>query len=86
MQIARIVKKVLADKGIEIEVKPTKDKRSYHISSEKIRKELGFVPKFSVEDAIIEIKNAYLAGKIPDPVNMRYYNIEMMKREIKNLL
>ncbi len=80
MEIAKMVKRVLADRSIKIEVKPTNDLRSYHISSEKIKKELGFVPKHTVEEAIMDIKKAYDRGFLPDALtDKRYYNIQMMK-------
>lgn len=79
-EIAKMVKRVLKNPSIEIITKPTDDRRSYHICSEKIRKELGFVPKHSIEEAILDIKRAYEKGKILEPLdNVRYYNIKTMK-------
>ena len=37
---------------VEVVTTPTDDHRSYHISSEKIRRELGYVPKRTIEDAV----------------------------------
>ncbi|MBI3956055.1 SDR family oxidoreductase [Candidatus Gottesmanbacteria bacterium] len=80
MQIAKMVTKVLSDHSITIEVKPTNDMRSYHISSDKIKKELGFAPTHTVEDAIGDIKEAYEKGLLPDAMtDKRYYNIRTMK-------
>lgn len=85
MEIARMVKRVAGGKEIEIEVKPTNDLRSYHISSEKIKKELGFVPKHTVEEAILDLKRAYETGKIPNPMeDERYYNIRKMQSIMAN--
>ena len=78
-EIAALVKKVLGDK-IEIVSTPSDDPRSYHISSDKIRRELGFEAKFSVEDAIKDLLVAFQSGKIPNSKNdIRYYNIRTMK-------
>ena len=41
-EIAEMVRKVVGKEGVEITTTPTDDNRSYHISSEKIRRELGF--------------------------------------------
>lgn len=80
LAIGEMIKKILRDESIEVVIKPTKDTRSYRISSEKIRKELGFVPKHTVEDAIGDIAHAYKSGRLNDPLeNMRYYNIRIMK-------
>lgn len=78
--IAEKIKRVLKDKKIKIEVSPTNDLRSYKIGSKKIKEELGFVAKKSVEEAILDIKKAYEEGLITDPLhNESYYNIKTMK-------
>ncbi len=80
LEIAKMVKKVTGDRKIIIEITKTNDNRSYKISSEKIRKELGFVPKHSVEEAIGDLKKAYHEGKIPNALtDNRYYNIKTMQ-------
>ena len=77
-EIARMVKKVICD--VPVSIVPTDDNRSYHISSEKIRRELGFSPSHTVEGAVSDLKKAFDDGKIQDPLNnMRYYNIKTMK-------
>src|SRR6267143_4744481 len=59
---------------IEVTTSPSNDLRSYHISSEKIARELGFKPKRTVEDAVVDLCRAFRAGKIPDPMtDIRYY-------------
>ncbi len=79
-EIAGMVRKVVGKKGVEITTTPTDDNRSYHISSEKIRRELGFEPKHSVEDAIKDLCDAFKAGKIPNSMDdIRYYNIKTMQ-------
>ena len=46
---------------------------------DKIRRELGFVPKRSIEDAARGLFEAFRAGRIPDPMSdSRYYNIKTM--------
>jgi len=83
--IASIVRKVmteeLPDRGeIEIETTPSDDIRSYRISSEKIKNELGFVPQRTIEDAVRDLINAFQAGKFEDSMNnARYFNIKTLK-------
>jgi nucleoside-diphosphate-sugar epimerase len=80
MKVAEMVKEVLKDKRIKIKVLPTNDLRSYKISSEKIKKDLGYEAKHSVEEAIGDIVKAYNTGLLPDPLtNDKYVNIKMMK-------
>ena len=63
-----------------IETLPSDDIRSYRISSEKIKKELGFVPRFTIEDAVRDLLKAFQANKFQDAMNNpRYFNIKMMK-------
>src|SRR5579863_6042485 len=49
---------------VDIVVTPTNDHRSYHVSSDKIRRDIGFVAERTVKDAIIDLKTAFLAGKV----------------------
>jgi nucleoside-diphosphate-sugar epimerase len=77
--IASMVKTIVGH-DVEIETQTTSDNRSYHVSSEKIKRELGFTPEFSVEDAIKDIVAAHRAGNIPDAnTDIRYYNIKTMQ-------
>lgn len=66
--------------AVEIVVTPSDDHRSYHVSSDKIRRELGFSAKRTVSDAIMDLKQAFEAGKVPDSMtDDRYYNIKRMQ-------
>jgi nucleoside-diphosphate-sugar epimerase len=78
-EIAELVRKVVGAQ-VAIETTPTNDNRSYHISSEKIHRELGYEPRYSIEDAIRDLRDAFAAGKIQDPLNNPfYYNIKRMQ-------
>lgn len=79
MEIAEKVRSVIGE-NIEIVTTPTNDNRSYHVSSEKIKRELGFVAKHTIEEAVRDLQNAFKAGKILNPMDdIRYYNIKTMK-------
>lgn len=78
-EIAEKVREVVGG-NVQIETTPTNDNRSYHISSEKIARELGFTPRFTIEDAIRELTVAFRAGKTTDPLNNPlYFNIKRMQ-------
>ena len=78
-EIAEKVRKIVGE-DTEIVTTPTDDNRSYHVSSAKIKKELGFVAAHSVEDAIRDLLAAFQAGKIPDAMtDSKYYNIKTMQ-------
>ncbi|MDX2073982.1 MAG: NAD-dependent epimerase/dehydratase family protein [Alphaproteobacteria bacterium] len=77
--IARMVKNIVG-KDVEIKVEPTNDNRSYRVSSEKIKKELGFSAKRTIEDAVVSLKDAFDAGKIPNSFDDDiYFNIKRMQ-------
>jgi nucleoside-diphosphate-sugar epimerase len=77
--IAELVRDVVGN-NVEIVATPTSDNRSYHISSAKIKRELGYEPRFTIEDAVRDLKAAFDAGKVPDPMtNPLYYNIKRMQ-------
>lgn len=78
-EIAEMVRSVVGN-HIPIKTIPTNDNRSYHVSSKKIKKELGFSPKHTIEEAIRDLKNAFEQNKIPNSMNeIRYYNIKTMQ-------
>jgi nucleoside-diphosphate-sugar epimerase len=79
MQIAEQVRDTVGG-DVGIEVTSTNDLRSYHISSQKIARELGFRPTHSIIDAVADLKKAFSSGLIPDPMtDSRYYNIRLMQ-------
>jgi nucleoside-diphosphate-sugar epimerase len=66
---------------VAITTTPSDDLRSYHISSRKIERELGFVPKRGIEDAVRDLVGAFRGGKLPDSLSApRYFNIKTMQR------
>ena len=78
-EIAKIVKNCFND-NIEVETVSTDDNRSYHISSEKIKNEIGFVTEFGIEDAVKDLINAFDNKLLLDPLNNSdYYNIKKMQ-------
>ncbi len=78
-EIAESVHSVVGE-DVDIVTTPTDDHRSYHVSSEKIKRELGFVPQHTIEEAVQDLVNAFGAGKIPNSMtDIRYYNIKTMQ-------
>ena len=78
--LANLVKKVV---GSDVNIKniESNDNRSYHISSRKIEKTLGFKSRFTVEDAIYDLKKAFQNNLLPNSLNdEKYFNVKMMKK------
>ena len=85
MDIAKLVKGIVEqefpEKGeIEIVVTESDDIRSYHVNSDKIKRELEFVPKHTIEEAIRDLCAAFGEGKLPNPMeDTFYYNVRRLK-------
>lgn len=77
--IAEMVQEIVG-KQVTIKTVSTDDIRSYHVCSKRIQKEIGFVPKHTVKEAILDLKKAFEDGKIPNSMtDIRYYNIKTMQ-------
>ncbi len=81
-EIAALVQKVVGNVAVEVE--ESNDNRSYHVNSDKIRKELGFDVQFRVEDAVRELKEAFDSGKIKNVDDECYHNVKRMKTVLGN--
>ncbi|MEM7406129.1 MAG: SDR family oxidoreductase [Pseudomonadota bacterium] len=86
MEIAHIVRDVVGEQfpeygEIAIDVEPTDDIRSYHINSDKITRTLGFEPKYTIEDAVRELCQAFRKAELPDSMDDDFYfNVKRLKR------
>lgn len=79
-ELAEIVRKVVGPDRVELVTVPTDDPRSYHISSERIARELGFRPRHTIEEAVRDLVQAFADGRLPNPMtDSRYYNIRRMQ-------
>lgn len=55
---------------------PRKDERSYHVSSEKISRELSLKPQLGIKEAVVEIIDAHQRGLWSDPDDSLYHNVK----------
>ena len=79
LELSKDVKNVIGKDVKLIKIK-SNDKRSYHISSEKIRKVLGFKTKYTVKDAANDLKKAFQKNFFYNPLsNKKYFNIATMQ-------
>ena len=59
---------------------PRRPTMCYHINSDKQRV-LGYQPRHTIEDAVRELCQAFLARKLPNSMeDDRYYNVRLLKR------
>jgi nucleoside-diphosphate-sugar epimerase len=77
--LAETVRGVVGN-DVRLSTVPTDDNRSYHISSEKVRRKLGFSATHSVEEAVRGLVTAFENGSLPDSLNdEKYFNIKKMQ-------
>ena len=80
MELAQIVKKTVGD-DVSLEISSTDDNRSYHISSEKIQKQLNFSFQFTIVDAVNGLIEAFEKKLLVDTLtNEKYFNIKKMQK------
>jgi nucleoside-diphosphate-sugar epimerase len=79
--VKRIVQEEFPEKGeIDVVTTPSDDIRSYHINSDKIRRELGFTPQYAIADAVRDLCRAFRDGKLPNSLDdIRYFNVRTLK-------
>ena len=67
------------ESDVEINTTFSNDNRSYHISSELIKKEINFEPKYNIKDAIDDLLNNF--KNLKNPFNMdKFFNIKLMQK------
>lgn len=80
MQLADLVNGVMGGK-LAIDVQPTDDMRSYHVSSERLKRSLGFAATHSIEEAVRGLVDAFKDKRLQDPMNNpMYFNIKRMQQ------
>ncbi len=78
--IAGMVKNVIGPQ-VKIVTTPTNDLRSYHISSDKIKRYIGFVANHTIEDAVKDLKTAFEKGAVPNSLtDDKYFNVKLMQK------
>ena len=79
MELAEMIRDNI-DAQLPINVVPTEDTRSYHLSGAKARAELEFEPQRPLDLAIRELREAFDQGTIADPDSIEHRNVEVMKQ------
>lgn len=79
-QLGDIIKELIPDVEV-IRQGEDVDKRNYRVSFAKIRRHLGFIPRHTVVDGILEIKAAIEDGRIRDYRDARYSNYKTLSEK-----
>jgi len=78
-KLADTVRSVVGE-DVKLITTPTDDNRSYHISSQKIKDELGFETKHTIRQAVEDLCRAFDDGLLPDSLDdPKYFNIKTMQ-------
>lgn len=78
-ELGKTVVEVIGD-DVTVEHVSTDDNRSYHVSSKKIKNVLGFEPQHTIKEAVEDLRDAFEAGKLNNPLeNEMYFNIKRMQ-------
>ena len=78
LKLANTVKNIIGE-DVKLNTKPTNDNRSYHISSKKIKKVLGFETNKTISDAVKDLRFAFEKGLLPNSLtDEKYFNIKRM--------
>ena len=78
-KLAGTVKSVVGE-DVKLVTTPTNDKRSYHISSRKIKEELGFEAQHTIREAVEDLCDAFNKNLLEDSLgNEKYFNIKRMQ-------
>ena len=79
--VRSVVTREMPEHGpIAVQTSASDDLRSYHVSSDKIKRELGWTPERTIEDAVSDLCRAFRAGKIRNSLtDPRYYNVRTIQ-------
>jgi len=79
--VKEVVEKTMPDgPPVDIVTQRSDDTRSYRINSDKIRRELGFVPRRTIQDAVHDLLDAFRRNLIPNSLeDVRYYNVKTLQ-------
>ncbi len=76
-QVGEIVKRLVPAAEL-VSVGSDTDRRNYRVSFRKIRNELGFAPRWTVEDGVKQVIVALRSGKVQDYGDARYNNAKFL--------
>ena len=82
IELAKRIQEIVPSASLKITESSFQDARNYAVSSEKARLELGFQPKWSVDDGIREIYDAITQNRIPDVSLPRFSNVAALQSKL----
>ena len=83
LQLAERIQKIVNKVEIEQTEISFQDARNYRVSTDKVKKELKFVPRYTIENGIQEVANAIKQKRIKDVGNPKFNNSESLRLQWK---
>jgi len=84
-QIGELIHKIILNAKI-VNMGSDTDARNYKVSFRKIRKNLHFIPHWSVEKGIKQVEEAIRSGKVRDYRDAQFSNVKFLSEEGASLL
>ncbi len=81
MALAEMIRDEI-DTALPIEIVPTDDNRSYHLSADRVRAHLGFEANTGLVMAVRDLRGAFAKGLVPNPDDSAYRNVVHMKNQL----
>jgi dTDP-4-amino-4,6-dideoxygalactose transaminase/nucleoside-diphosphate-sugar epimerase len=79
-ELANLVRDALPTLDVSvIEVPDDADPRSYNVAFRKIAEQLGFTPRYGMNDSVVEIARAIQSGRLGDCSETRFYTVKHLK-------
>jgi len=82
LELAEKIKSVVGEVSIEQTDISFQDARNYRVSSDKARSELGFAPRWTIEDGIREVADVITNRRIKNVQNPRFNNSESLRMQL----
>ena len=79
IDIAKIIQSELSDLNVEIKVTDTTDHRDYHISSDRILRDIGYQPVSSIKQEVAHLRKVLEGEQFPDIDAPEHYNMKFMQ-------
>jgi nucleoside-diphosphate-sugar epimerase len=82
LELAEKIRSVVGEVDIEQTDISFQDARNYRVSSNKARNDLGFAPRWTIEDGIKEVADVIKNRRIKDVQNPRFNNSETLRIQL----
>ena len=81
LALAELVRDEVPGTEVAVAELPGGDTRSYRVCSDKLRRDLGFEPRFTVREAIAEVRAALAGGAFSEPLEAACFHNARGQRE-----